>query len=639
MNELEKSDSAYLLHHSKNPIFWKPWTHQTLDLAQKKNKLIILSIGYSACHWCHVMEREAFNDSHIAKVMNQYFISVKVDKEEHPEVDNVYMDFLLETKGSGGWPLNCILLPSGEPLYAGTYYNANDWINLISRFSNIFTNNPKKLYDYSKNYIEYQINNVEQEPSKDVDYKSSLKDWLTFIDLGNGGLNSSQKFPMPNFLSFLMQLPYNKDWDVFKEKTIKNIAQKGLFDHVDGGFFRYCIDENWDIPHFEKMLYDNGQLISVFSNYDLAVKKNNYVGLVEKTIEFWLQIKGKNILFPSSVDADNIEGEGGYYLFNKIQIEENFSEKEFKYCQIFFNMTNKMLRDNKWHIHKKKSIPNDFEENLLLKLKNLRNTNHFPAIDSKAICSWNCMMIIGLIDASVTYQKSNWFEIAKTTTRLVLNNFTSENQCYRLVYTNKTIFGTLEDYSWLVALTIKMGHISDSDYWMNQSIKWTNIIINKFWTDDKNLFAFSESKSLYKKAFEIEDQVIPSSNSVMGNILYELYIITYEKTYLEIMNKMMNKVGDKAQKWLPNYTNWMMLSNRKKDLNKQYVLVGYELKELWDLYHQKEILDQVYILEKDSEILIFKEKYQDEGKNIFICNENSCLSNIKNLRDALSVTI
>ena len=153
MNELEKSNSAYLLHHSKNPIYWKLWTNSTLNQAKSENKLIILSIGYSACHWCHVMERETFNNELIAQVMNQHFIAIKVDKEEHPEVDNVYMDFLLETKGSGGWPLNCILLPSSQPLYAGTYYNANDWLNLICRFSKIYKESPEKLYDYSKNFI------------------------------------------------------------------------------------------------------------------------------------------------------------------------------------------------------------------------------------------------------------------------------------------------------------------------------------------------------------------------------------------------------------------------------------------------------------------------------------------------------
>ena len=156
MNELKKSNSAYLIHHSKNPIYWKPWTTSALEKAKRENKLIILSIGYSACHWCHVMEREAFNNKLIAQVMNQHFIAIKVDKEEHPEVDNIYMDFLLETKGSGGWPLNCILLPSSQPLYAGTYYNTNDWLNLISRFSNIYQESPEKLYDYSRSFIHQQ---------------------------------------------------------------------------------------------------------------------------------------------------------------------------------------------------------------------------------------------------------------------------------------------------------------------------------------------------------------------------------------------------------------------------------------------------------------------------------------------------
>ena len=521
----------------------------------------------------------------------------------------------------------------------GTYYNSNDWLNLISRFSNFYKQSPEKLYDYSKTFIHQQKNNLDEEPIVEIQFKSSYKDWETFIDLENGGLKSGQKFPMPNFLSFLTQLPKVEKWQFFKEKTFKNIAQRGLFDHIEGGFFRYCTDEYWDIPHFEKMLYDNGQLISAFSRFDLIIKKNIYAELVEKTIEFWLNIKAENIFFPSSIDADNVDGEGGYYLFKKSQILESFNKKELEYCQLNFNMNDKSLKENKWHMHKKEIISSVFEENLLLKLKDLRTANTFPAIDTKAICSWNCMMIMGLIDASITYQNNKWFELAKTTTQLILNNFCNEDLCYRLVYTNKVISGTLEDYSWLVALTIKMAHISDSAYWLDESIKWTNIIINKFWAEYKSLFTFSESKVLYKENFEIEDQVIPSSNSIIANNLQELYNVTYDKKYLEIIDKMMRKVGSKAQKWLPNYTNWMMLSNKKKSSNKQYILVGYELKELWNLHHQKEIFDEVYILEKESEILIFKEKHQEQGKNIFICNENSCIANAANIKEALSMTI
>ena len=638
MNELKKSNSAYLLHHSNNPIYWKPWTISTLKKAKRENKLIILSIGYSACHWCHVMEREAFNNELIAQVMNQHFIAIKVDKEEHPEVDNIYMDFLLETKGSGGWPLNCILLPSSQPLYAGTYYNTNDWLNLISRFSNIFQESPEKLYDYSRSFIHQQKKNLDQEPLLEFKFNSSFSDWETFIDIENGGLDSGQKFPMPNFLSFLVQLFNKKKWQIFIEKTFNNIAQKGLLDHIEGGFFRYCIDSYWDIPHFEKMLYDNGQLISVFSNYDLIIKKNIYKELVVKTIDFWLNIKAENNFFPSSIDADNIDGEGGYYFFKEQQILRSLNKKELEYCQFNFNMNVKSLKENKWHMHKTKTISSVFEENLLLKLKKLRTANTFPAIDLKAICSWNCMMIIGLIDASTTYRNNKWFEIAKSTTHLILKNFTDENQCHRLVYSNKIIKGTLEDYSWLVALTIKMGHICDSVYWFNKSIKWVNITINKFWVEDEYLFAFSESKILYKQNFEIEDHVIPSSNSVMANNLYEIYNVNYNKNYLEIMNKMIRKVGAKAQKWLPNYTNWMMLSNKKKSNNKKYIMVGYETRELWDLHHLKEINDHVYILEKESEILIFKEKYQEKRKNIFICSENSCIANAANINEAVIVT-
>ena len=194
MNELKKSNSAYLLNHSNNPIYWK--TMDNLDVRKSKRKQVnyfkyrILSMSLVSCNG-----RETFNNELIAQVMNQHFIAIKVDKEEHPEVDNIYMDFLLETKGSGGWPLNCILLPSSQPLYAGTYYNANDWLNLISRFSNIFKESPEKLYDYSKNILYQQKNNMDKEPLIDLQFKSSFRDWETFIDLEKRGLKIGSKIP------------------------------------------------------------------------------------------------------------------------------------------------------------------------------------------------------------------------------------------------------------------------------------------------------------------------------------------------------------------------------------------------------------------------------------------------------------
>tara|TARA_X000000950_G_scaffold45455_2_gene51683 strand:+ start:6144 stop:8063 length:1920 start_codon:yes stop_codon:yes gene_type:complete len=639
MNELTHANSAYLRHHAKNPIHWKFWSDAILELAVKENKLIILSIGYSACHWCHVMEKETFRNELIANFMNQNFICIKIDREEHPDVDHIYMDFILNTKGNGGWPLNCILLPDTRPVFAGTYYKADDWLNLISRFYTFFKETPDKLIAYSKNYIEHLNEEEKFIESSSFKHSSCFNEWESFLDLDYGGIKSRQKFPMPNFLVYMIYLPKTKKWDVFLDLTLKNITQKGIYDPLDGGFFRYCIDEKWNIPHFEKMLYDNAQLISVLSNFDLINKKRKYILIVDQTIHFWLSIKSKNAFFPSSIDADNEDGEGGYYWFKKDEISKILSKKELEYAAKKYNMNDPNLQQNKWHIHNDPHINIEQEETVATKLKKIRSNKSFPEIDQKAICSWNCMMVTGLIDAGIAYKNIQWLKLAEETLQLIFDHFTIKNQCNRLVYNKKMINGTLEDYSWLIAAAISISSIKNSVYWLSKSLDWMEIAIEKFWNKKKGLFTYSVNKSLYKQTFEVEDQVIPSSNSLMANNLHELFQITRQENYLDKMNTMIMRVANKANKWLPNFTNWMLLKQKLNSKKIQYLVMGLKMNEILALHHQKNNLASIYILEKDSDILIFKEKYKEKVKNIFICNENSCISEIDNVKDALRVKI
>lgn len=639
MNELEDSDSAYLQHHAKNPIHWKKWSKKTINESLKKNQLIVLSIGYSACHWCHVMEKEAFSNELIASFMNEHFTCVKVDREEHPEIDNIYMDFILDTRGNGGWPLNCILLPDTKPIFAGTYYNSNDWLSLISKFKTIYQETPDKLIEFSKNYMSHISKEKTTRHGQSLEIKNLFQDWKNFLDLKNGGIKSNQKFPMPNFLIFLIRNQNSENWAKFLEKTLKKITQKGLYDHLEGGFFRYCVDSEWNIPHFEKMLYDSAQLIGVLSQYDAGNNGNRHREMVQKTIDFWLSIRNNSALFPASLDADNIEGEGGYYWFKKEDVRVLLSNKEQKVLENKFGMTTETLIDDKWHIHDDHSKTVKNKDDLLKKLNTLRAKNSFPDIDKKAICSWNCMMVVGLIDAGIGYKNSHWLQLAEQTLNSILNHFIIQNKCQRLVYTNDKIEGTLEDYSWLIAATLKMSSIINSSFWLEQSLLWGGVSIENFWSEKKGLFAYSSNKELYKQSFEIEDQVIPSSNSTMAHNLYELYRISNDVNFLKIVKIMLSKVAIKANEWLPNFTNWMLLQQKLEVNLLQYILVGFKLEEILTLHTEKRNLDFIYVLEKPSDIFIFQEKYTEKVKNIFICNENTCLSKIDTIKEALNVKI
>ena len=641
MNELNASNSAYLKHHAQNPIHWKTWSDKTLETALIENKLIILSIGYSACHWCHVMEKETFSNHQIASLMNEHFISIKVDREEHPDVDNAYMDFIMETKGNGGWPLNCILMPDGKPLYAGTYFKPIEWMQLLNRFRNLHDQHPESLVDFSRQYLQHSLELSQKTKKGDFNFIGSFSEWSYFLDIKNGGINSNQKFPLPTVLYFSILLGKSKDWSIFTNLTLEKIAQRGLFDHLEGGFFRYCVDQKWNIPHFEKMLYDNAQMISVFSVFDLLNNDIKYEFLVRKTIDYWLELSSKNQqLFPASIDADNKDGEGAYYVFKKSEIEENLSHQEQNYCQSNFNMTQDMLWENTWHMHRIKYENSEIAKKTISKLEKIRKSKSFPAIDKKAICSWNCMMVIGLLDSSIAYKNTGWLDKAENLLHIVLKQFTNNKyQCNRLVYVDNIIEGTLEDYAWLISATIKIGKIKNSSYWFKLSAHWIEATISKFWVKDKSLFKLSSEQTLFKEVFEIEDQVIPSSNSVMASNLHEIYKITYDKSFLKICKDMLSVIGLNAEKSPSNFTNWMLLSRELNSPKKQYILIGFSVEELLELYHQKEPLDDVYLLEKNSDLTIFKEKYKPNKKNIFICNEKFCMPAVLSIKEAVSLEI
>ena len=644
MNELNAANSTYLKQHSKNPVNWQIWSTKALQLAKETDKLIVLSIGYSACHWCHVMEKESFNDVEVAHFMNKNFVSIKVDKEERPDIDHVYMDFLLGTKGHGGWPLNCILLPDTQPIFAGTYFNKNDWLNLLKRFDRIYKESPQKIKNIVKE-INDEIAYQESQYIKQNDFNLMIEweHWKSYIDEQTGGLNYQQKFPIPCVWNFLItvnnQNPSEK-WDACIHQTLKGITECGLYDHLEGGFFRYCIDREWKTPHFEKMTYDNAQIISLLAKYDEVKNTVNYLPIVEQTIQFLdktFRVNGK--LFAASMDADNNNGEGAYYIFSKEEIESNFTSAEKEELEEAFLMSKHMLLEGHWHLQYNKQHAPLSLDLLKTKLLKIRSKHSFPALDNKQICSWNCMMSIALIDAALSYGKKRWLNNAKALFSEILNHFVENNKCYRLVYPNQKIEGSLEDYAWLIAAMIKLGKVYKGDYYFQLATQWTDLAMGGFWDKQKNLFAFSNNSTLYKQKFEIEDSVVPSSNAVMAHNLYDLYLVSQNEGYINTVNGMMEEVAVKIRKSFPNYTHWMHLKSRIENFKKQYVLANVSFEEQCVLQKKKDLFDVVYLLESKSDLTLFKEKYVDEEKNIFICNHQLCLSPVRSIEEALTADL
>ena len=376
-NNLINESSPYLLQHAHNPVNWYPWNETTLKKAQKENKLILISIGYAACHWCHVMEEESFEDEEIAKIMNENFICIKVDREERPDVDQIYMNAVQILNQRGGWPLNCFALPTGEPIWGGTYFQKENWKNILLNIDQIFQQEPDKFYNQAEQLTEaikkseaVKLNVKKHNYNKNL-ITEIVEKWKQDFDKTHGGNNRSPKFPIPNTYKFLIKYAH-----LFQDKEIKNIidvtltkmAYGGIFDQIGGGFARYSTDIYWKIPHFEKMLYDNGQLVSLYSQAYQLSKNPIYKEVVFKTLNFInREMTNKNGGFFSSLDADSEGEEGKYYVWKEKELKE-ILKTDYEIISSYYNVNNKGLWENGNYIllinKNKKEIANKFNISL-----------------------------------------------------------------------------------------------------------------------------------------------------------------------------------------------------------------------------------------------------------------------------------
>jgi uncharacterized protein YyaL (SSP411 family) len=348
-NDLINESSPYLLQHAHNPVNWRPWNDETLELAKKENKPLLISIGYSSCHWCHVMEHESFEDEQVAKIMNDNFICVKVDREEHPDVDHLYMDAVQLVSGHGGWPLNCFALPDSRPFYGGTYFPKEHWINVLNKVASEFGQNREQLEEFATKLTQgvKAAGMVEMNPAEPLFHKESIEAmvqrWRAKFDPVWGGEKQAPKFPMPiKYQFFLHYAELAKDNELKKHvhNTLNKMAQGGIYDQVGGGFARYSVDETWKVPHFEKMLYDNGQLLSLFSKAWLSFQNPDFKKVIYQTVDFLERemFDTKSGAFYSALDADSEGEEGKYYIWTEVELKKLLSPDELEFAKSYYNI-------------------------------------------------------------------------------------------------------------------------------------------------------------------------------------------------------------------------------------------------------------------------------------------------------------
>jgi uncharacterized protein YyaL (SSP411 family) len=668
-NSLINETSPYLLQHAHNPVNWKAWNTETLQEAKDEKKLMIISVGYSACHWCHVMEKESFEDSTVAAVMNKNFISVKVDREERPDVDQIYINAVQLMTGSAGWPLNVITLPDGRPVWGGTYFTKKAWLNSLEKMQKLYDKNPQNLIDYaskleegikSMDLIEVNTNELN---FIDFPIENTIKNWSTTFDNKYGGANRAPKFMMPNNLNYLLRNGIkNKDKQIldYVYLTLDNIAYGGVYDHIGGGFSRYSTDMKWHVPHFEKMLYDNAQLVSLYSQAYKATKNPLYEEVVKETLEYIKkEMTHQDGAFYSSLDADSVSEdgeleEGAYYVFNKEELKLQLKE-DFSLFSEYYNITNygKWEKGNYVLIRKKsdQEIIAEFsisQEELNQKKKNwkqlllaYRNNRAKPRLDDKSLTSWNALMIKGYVDAYKAFQVPEYLNAAQTNAQFLIDHQLQENGALNHSYKDgkSTINGYLEDYAAAIDAFIALYEVTLNEFWINKANELAAYTFENFFDAEKNMFYFTskEDEKLVARNFEYRDNVVPASNSMMAKNLLILSHHFDNKKYLSTASKMLHNVQPEIESYPSGFSNWLDLMANFQDNFYEVVVVGKDAsKKIAEL--NARYLPNILIAgsTSGSKKPLLNYRYINGETLIYVCVNNSCKLPVSDISEALN---
>ena len=667
-NNLINETSPYLLQHAYNPVDWNPWDSKYLDLAKKENKLVIISVGYSACHWCHVMERESFEDTIAAKLMNEKYISIKVDREERPDVDNVYMNAVQLMTGSGGWPLNVVTLPDGRPIWGGTYFTKDQWINALEQISKLYNDDPERLISYADQLEEGVksldvINLNETTPDFNLNIMQEyLNTWSTKFDMEYGGSKGMPKFMMPNNLHFLLKYSYqteNKEIQKFVELSLEKMAFGGVYDQVGGGFSRYSVDDKWHIPHFEKMLYDNAQLISLYSDAYKLTKNRLYKNVVYETIGFInSELKDSSGGYYSSLDADsktdeNVLEEGAFYVWTKEELIKVLKEK-FTLFSDYYNINEfGYWEDNKYvlirnqkgvEIASKYNISEDELNQLIQSCKSelikVRNKRIKPRLDDKILSSWNGLMIKGFADSYKAFNEPDFLDAAvKNGEFIVKNLLQKDGQLLRNYKNNKGyINGYLEDYSAVISGFIALHEITLDDKWLKYSKKITDYVYNHFYNEETKMFYFTSDldEKLLSRTVNFRDNVIPSSNSMMANNLFLLSHYFDNEYYLETAKSMLNNISPEFDLYPDGFSNWLDLMLKLSDSFYEVALVGenalIKASEINKNFKPNKLIIGSLT---ESDLPLLKNRYVNGDTFIYVCVKKACRLPVKTSEEAL----
>jgi len=651
-NSLISETSPYLLQHAHNPVNWFAWNDETLKKAKEEDKMILVSIGYSACHWCHVMEHECFEDEEVATLMNEHFINVKIDREERPDIDQVYMTAVQLMTKHGGWPLNCFTLPDGRPIYGGTYFPKERWIQVLKSLVNLYKQDRNKAEEYAGELTngllraEMLVTNSDSAELNIDTIHKCIRNWKTLLDDEEGGMDKAPKFPLPNNYVFLLRYAHLfKDDELMKHVhlTLRKMAYGGIYDQLEGGFARYSVDALWKVSHFEKMLYDNAQLVSLYSEAFQQSKEPLYKQIVEESISF-IETNWENKFggYFSALDADSEGIEGKYYVWEKEELHKLLDEKTFDVFCKYYNVNEIGYWEDENYILLRKQSDNEIAMQLQISEKELieiiangksillevRNKRVKPGLDDKTLCSWNALMLKAYVDAYKVFAKQEYLDKALALAVFIKAKMKNGEGLFHSFKNDIVkINAFLEDYAFVIEAYICLYEVSGEEEWLNEAKSLCEYVIQHFYDKQSGFFYFTsdEDQELIIRKVELSDNVIPASNSQMAGNLFRLHKHFYLPQYHEMAQNMCAKLSDEISHYGSGYSNWAILQLELQLPFKEIAIAGDDSRNYFLELNKQYLPNMVFaVSNSSSELPLLKNRLVGEKTLIYVCENNAC---------------
>ena len=685
-NKLINEKSPYLLQHAKNPVDWYPWGEEAFLKAKKEDKPIFLSIGYSTCHWCHVMAHESFEDPYVAKLLNETFISIKVDREERPDIDKIYITVCQLMTNSGGWPLTILMTPDKKPFFAGTYFPKETrfgrigLIDLIKRVKNLWSNNRNDLLDSSEKITLALQNSTPESPGKSLDQsvlRTAYAQLKTRYDNKKGGFGSAPKFPTPHNLLFLLRIwkrTGDKEALGMVEKTLREMRKGGIYDHIGFGFHRYSTDSQWLVPHFEKMLYDQALLTLAYLEAFQATKKEVYRRTAKEILEYVTRdMLSPEGAFYSAEDADSEGVEGKFYVWTQQEIEEMFEKEDAELFIKVYNVSNKgnfleeaskeKTGSNILHLSlsfeemsENSSFSKEDFENTLRKMREVlfekRERRIRPLKDDKILVDWNGLMIAAFSYAGYVFNETKYTEIAKRAVNFIYEKmFTSTGELlHRYRDGEAEVVGFLDDYAFLIWGLLNLYESTFETNFLKKAIELQSVLNKEFWDIQIGGFFFTSevSEDLLARQKEIYDGAIPSGNSVAMLNLLRLFQLTGNEDY-EKKAEIISKVFAESVRATPSAYSFLLIA-LDYAIGPTYSLVvagesadGETISMIQGLKSQylpnksfifRPTEDEIPLIDQFSNYIQFFDKFQGKA-TAYVCINKTCKAPTNDLQKAL----